>query len=124
MMKMGECHCLVNVYLSIIFCFWLPAEVYVKIYVAFFPFSEIFDKTVATLLIGMNMGQYLHLFKDADVGLNLFLTLTEDDLEVLGVPDKNHRKDIAHGIANIRKKKKGDNSMRGLQDDIADSTLT
>ena len=91
---------------------------------SYFCFSESFDKTVATFLIGMNMIQYLHLFKDADVGLNLFLTLTEDDLEVLGVVRKDHRKDIAHGIANIgKKKKKGDNPMRGLQDDVADSTL-
>lgn len=72
----------------------------------------------------MNMVQYLHLFKDADVGFNLFLTLTEDDLEVIGVDDKGHRKDMAHCIANIRKKKGRQNPTRGLKDDIADTTLT
>lgn len=86
--------------------------------------GEIFDKTVATFLIGMNMVQYLHLFKDADIGFNLFLTLTEDDLEVIGVEDKFHRKEIAHGIANIRKKKGRQNPCRGLKDDIDDATLS
>lgn len=69
------------------------------------------------------MVQYLHLFKDADVGFNLFLTLTEEDLEVIGVEDKSHRKDMAHGIANIRKKKGRQNPVRGLKDDIDDATL-
>jgi len=85
--------------------------------------SEIFDKNVATLLIGMNMVQYLHLFKDADIGFNLFLTLTEDDLEVIGVEDESHRKDMAHGIANINKRKDRQNPVRGLKDDIDDATL-
>jgi len=88
--------------------------------------GEIFDKTVASLIIGMNMVQYLNLFKDADIGLNLFLTLTEDDLEVIGVEDKAHRKDIAHGIHNIRKKRgnKGQAPLRGLQDDVLDATMS
>lgn len=86
-------------------------------------FREVFDGTVASLLIGMNMHQYLTLFKSADVGLNLFLTLTEDDLEVIGIADKAHRKDIAHGIVNISKKRGGNAPVRGLRDDIADATV-
>lgn len=86
--------------------------------------GEIFDKTVASIIIGMNMVQYLNLFKDADIGLNLFLTLSEDDLEVIGIEDKAHRKDIAHGIYNIRKKRVGNSPSRGLQDDVLDATMS
>jgi hypothetical protein len=85
--------------------------------------SEVFDRVVATLLLGMNMAQYLYLFKEADIGFNMFLTLTEDDLDAVGIRDKNHRKAIAHGISLIRKKKKGNKFVRGLQDDVADSVL-
>ncbi|KAK3913578.1 Ankyrin repeat and SAM domain-containing protein 3 [Frankliniella fusca] len=88
--------------------------------------GETFDKTVASLVIGMNMVQYLNLFKEADIGLNLFLTLTEDDLVVIGIEDKEHRKEIAHGIHNIRKKRgvQGQAPLRGLQDDVLDATMS
>ncbi|KAJ1520732.1 hypothetical protein ONE63_003827 [Megalurothrips usitatus] len=86
--------------------------------------GEVFDKQVAELLIGMNMGQYLLLFRDADIGFNLFLTLTEEDIEVIGIDDKSHRKAIAHTISNIRNSKRLQTPCRGLKDDVADATLS
>lgn len=86
--------------------------------------GEVFDRQVASLLIGMNMVQYLHLFKDADIGFNLFLTLTEDDLDVIGISDPSHRKALAHGISNIRKTKVSHAVTRGLKDDVADTTVS
>jgi len=62
---------------------------------------------VGELLYGSHMHEYIPLFRDNNIGMELFLSLNEEDLAVLGVSNRDIPK-LANLIRSIAPPRKAD----------------
>lgn len=49
------------------------------------------DCSVVTVLNGVELEQYIPVFENHAVNMELFVSLTEEDLKSMGIDDQNHR---------------------------------
>lgn len=76
---------------------------------------------VVTFLCGHHLSQYAKLFSDNDIDLDLFLTLTEDDLCGIGMTNTEDRKVLINGLSRLNKNKREDKKKFSL--DLSDKEV-
>lgn len=69
---------------------------------------------VITFLCGHNLSKYARLFRDEGIDLDLFLTLTDEDLCDIGMTNEEDRKVLLNGLARLNKNKVDDKSGSSL----------
>ena len=79
---------------------------------------------VENVLLGLDLGEYVEMFREAEVGLEEFLLMREDELEKVGVTKVGARKKITIAQAEIHKKDWERSSLPKLQYDCKKKGLT